>query len=199
VSGSPDEAYHLQLRYAAFLGLTMEGLTRATGEEAPSVAALPSRLRPTRPLWLPMLAALAPAAVIGIVYVLGRAGEGESGSEGDRQPRASAIVSNSDPGVSVSPGTAPPPAPGERTVDLVVTADRGGSWVEAHSDSESGRLLYQGTLENGRELHLAARKIWLRLGAASNVSLAVNGRSTPRELFGTVDVVVTPQGIEPAG
>jgi hypothetical protein len=59
-------------------------------------------------------------------------------------------------------------------------------------------VLFQGTLQPGRELRLAARRIWLRLGAASNLSFTLNGRSTPAELFGTVDVLVTPQGIRPA-
>jgi hypothetical protein len=72
--GNLDEADHLQLRYAAFLGLPIEVLTHTTGEEAPSAAALRPRLRPTRALWLPVLAALAPAVVIGIVYLLGRGG-----------------------------------------------------------------------------------------------------------------------------
>jgi Helix-turn-helix domain len=191
--GDPDRIAH---RYAAFLGLEVETPAAAP---APVTAPATSGPKTKRALWLPMLAALAPAVVIGIVYVLGRAGEGEPAREVDRQPRASAIASNPDPGVSVdSVQQRAAPGRAKRTVSLVVTADRGGSWVEAHSGSASGPLLYQGTLENGRELRLAAQRIWLRLGAASNVSLVLNGRSTPRELFGTVDVVVTSQGIRPA-
>jgi hypothetical protein len=153
-----------------------------------------------RALWLPVLAALAPAVVIAVVLVLGQTGDGESAREVEREPepRASATVSNPDPGVSVAPEQPPAPTPRDRPVNLVLTADGGGSWVEAHSDSATGPLLFQGTLEPGRELRLVARRIWLRLGAATNVSLALNGRSTPNEFFGTVDVLVTPQGIRPA-
>jgi hypothetical protein len=198
--GGTGDADRLAHRYAAFLGLEAE-----TPAPTPAVAAAPAAAEPTgktetkRVLWLPLLAALAPAVVIAVVYVLGRAGEGENAAEGDRQPRASAIASSSDLGVSVTQEEpqARSVSP-KRTVNLVVTADRGVSWVEARSDSASGPLLYEGTLENGRELRLDAQSIWLRLGAASNVSLAVNGRPMPRELFGTVDVLVTPQGIEPA-
>jgi cytoskeleton protein RodZ len=200
---SPGEADHLQLRYAAFLGLAVEGLTTATGtvEEPPAAAPGPKR-RSRRALVLPVLAALAPAVVIAVVFVLGRTGEGESAGEAERgEPRASSIVSTPEPGVTVtseeSAPPPPPPPPRTRRVELVLTADAGGSWVEAHSDSAGGPLLFRGTLEPGRELRLAARRIWMRLGAASNLSFALNGRSTPSELSGTVDVLVTPQGLQP--
>jgi cytoskeleton protein RodZ len=200
---SPGEADHLQLRYAAFLGLAVEGLTSATAtveEPEPTTAAPQPRRRRRRVLLLPVLAALAPAVVIAVVFVLGRTGEGESAPEAEREePRASSIVSTPEPGVTVTSKASPPPTPRTRRVELVLTADAGGSWVEAHSDSAGGRLLFQGTLEPGRELRLAARRIWLRLGAASNLSFALNGRSTPSELSGTVDVLVTPQGIQPVG
>jgi Domain of unknown function (DUF4115)/Helix-turn-helix domain len=200
--GNPREADQLHLRYAAFLGLAVEGLTSATAiAEAPAVAAPAprpkSRLR--RAVWLPVLAALAPAVVIAVVFVLDQT-DGESARDVDREPRASSIVATPEPEVTVTASDSEGPAPParKRRVDLVLTADRGGSWVEAHSDSATGPLLFQGTLESGRELRLAARRIWLRLGAASNLSLEVNGQSTPRDLFGTVDVLVTPQGVRPA-
>jgi transcriptional regulator with XRE-family HTH domain len=197
--GAPGDADRIAHRYAAFLDLEVEMPAPAPLTVTAGTAATAPASKTKRALWWPILAALAPAVVIGVVYLLGRESDGESAREVDSQPRASAIASNPHPGVS---GESEPQraAPGgaKRPVNLVVTADRGGSWVEAHSDSASGPLLYQGTLENGRELRLAAQRIWLRLGAASNVSLALNGRVTPREFFGTVDVVVTTQGIKPS-
>jgi cytoskeleton protein RodZ len=204
--GSPGQAHDLQARYAAFLGLAREALTRATAEEEPLAAARRPRLLPMRASWLPVLAALAPAVVIVAVLVLGRTSEGESAAEAVRGPRASSISTpeksatvTSEKSVTVTSEKPPaPPPPSRRRVNLVLTAEGEGSWVEAHSDSATGPLLFQGTLQSGRELRLAARRIWLRLGAASNLSLAVNGRATPREFFGTVDVLVTPQGVERA-
>lgn len=209
---SPGEADHLHLRYAAFLGLAVEGLTSATGvveepledvdepaAEEPAVAAPTRKARSRRVVLLPVLAALAPAVVIAVVFVVGRTGEGESAREPDREPRASSVVSTPEPGVTVSAEESPPPPPRGRRAELVLTADGGGSWVEAHSGSATGPLLFQGTLEPGRELRLESRRIWLRLGAATNVSLVLNGRPTPADLFGTVDVLVTPQGIRPVG
>lgn len=209
---SQGEADLIERRYAAFLGLEpgapaaeapAKGEAPARAEalataEAPAVVAVPpSPPRPRRALWLPLLAALAPAVVIGVVYILGKVDDEESAGEVDRQPRASSIITTPDAGVTATSEQAPARAP-RRRVNLVLIADRGASWVEAHSDSAVGPVLFEGTLEPGRELRLAGRRIWLRLGAASNLSLVVNGRPAPTELFGTVDVLVTPQGIRPA-
>jgi hypothetical protein len=71
---------------------------------------------------------------------------------------------------------------------LAVAAVLGDSWVEARSGSADGALLYRGNLERGRSIRLSGRRLWLRLGAASNLELTLNGRKTGRSLFGTVDV-----------
>jgi Helix-turn-helix domain/Domain of unknown function (DUF4115) len=193
--GDEDEAERIGRRYAALLGLEK-------AEPAPvPVPAAPPRATKRKPaLWLPMLAALAPVAVIVVVYAVGRANNGESAPEVDRG--ASSIVTNPDPSVAVEPRSLTPspapPVPARRRVNLVIAAEEGGSWVEAHSDSETGPVLFAGTLDTGREVRLSARRLWLRLGAASNLTLTVNGRPAPTELSGTVDVVVTSRGIQPA-
>jgi Helix-turn-helix domain/Domain of unknown function (DUF4115) len=190
-----DEADRIGRRYAALLG-----------QEEPEPAPAPVPAAPPPPaterkpaLWLPLLAALAPVAVIVVVYALGKTDKGESAPEVDRS--ASSIVTSPEPSVAVEPTaetvSPAPAAPTRRTVNLVIAAEENGSWVEAHSDSETGPVLFAGTLDRGREVRLSARRIWLRLGAASNLSLTLNGRPAPNELFGTVDVVVTSQGIQP--
>jgi transcriptional regulator with XRE-family HTH domain len=197
--GDGPEADNLQLRYAAFLGLAVEGLTRATRAEPPAAPPAQPRLVSRRVVWLPVAAALAPAVVIGAVYLIGKAGDEESAAQVDRQPRASSVAGAPPPGVTVIEEDPTPSTPAERRVDLVLSADRGASWVEAHVGSRAGPLLYEGNLEQGNELRFAGRRIWLRLGAATNVSLALNGRRSDTPLFGTVSVVVTPNGIEPVG
>jgi Helix-turn-helix domain/Domain of unknown function (DUF4115) len=194
--GDEDEAERIGHRYAALLGLE-----EPEPAPAPIPAAAPPPATERKPaLWLPLLAALAPVAVIAVVYALGKTDNGESAPEVDRG--ASSIVTSPEPGVAVEPPSEKvsraPPAPGRSTVNLVIAAEEGGSWVEAHSDSETGPVLFAGTLDTGREVRLSARTIWLRLGAASNVSLTLNGRPAPTELFGTVDVLVTSRGIQPA-
>jgi hypothetical protein len=40
--------------------------------------------------------------------------------------------------------------------------------------------------------------VWLRFGAASNVALTLNGKPAGGDLQGTVEALVTPQGIRSA-
>jgi Domain of unknown function (DUF4115) len=72
---------------------------------------------------------------------------------------------------------------------LMLSATRGDCWVEVRADSATGPALYAGTLTTGRSLRFNRPKLWLRLGAASNVDIVVNGRpsSIPP---GTVELTV---------
>jgi hypothetical protein len=72
---------------------------------------------------------------------------------------------------------------------LILSATRGDCWVEVRAGSATGRALYAGTLTTGRSLRFNRPKLWLRLGAASNVDIVVNGRpsSVPP---GTVELTV---------
>ena len=81
----------------------------------------------------------------------------------------------------------PKPAPAGPT--LILSAARGDCWVEVRAGSASGEALYAGTLATGRSLRFNRPKLWLRLGAASNVDIVVNGRpsSVPP---GTVELTV---------
>jgi uncharacterized protein DUF4115 len=72
---------------------------------------------------------------------------------------------------------------------LILSATRGDCWVEVRAGSAAGDALYAGTLTTGRSLRFNRPKLWLRLGAASNVDIVVNGRpsSVPP---GTVELTV---------
>lgn len=72
---------------------------------------------------------------------------------------------------------------------LILSATRGDCWVEVRAGSAAGEALYAGTLTTGRSLRFNRPKLWLRLGAASNVDIVVNGRpsSVPP---GTVELTV---------
>jgi hypothetical protein len=80
--------------------------------------------------------------------------------------------------------SAPAPDPRERpaphnlpgVTSLTISANRGDCWVEVRAGSPSGALLYAGTLVSGKTLRFNREKLWLRLGAASNVDVVVNGR-----------------------
>jgi len=78
---------------------------------------------------------------------------------------------------------------------LVVDAARGPSWVVVRAGSATGKVLYAAILQQGRRMTASAPRIFLRLGAASQVDVTVNGRPIGRSLAGTVDAVLTPAGL----
>jgi hypothetical protein len=89
---------------------------------------------------------------------------------------------------TVSRPRAPRPSPPPST-QLTISATRGDCWVEVRAGSSTGRLLYEGTLAAGNSIRFNREKLWLRLGAASNVDVVVNGR--PSEVPpGTVELLL---------
>lgn len=79
-----------------------------------------------------------------------------------------------------------------RLVTVVVTATRGDCWLSARAGSESGRVLDERVLLQGESVRLRAPRVWLSLGAASNVDVLVD--QEPREVpAGTVAVVLAPR------
>ncbi len=95
-------------------------------------------------------------------------------------------------GVGSRPALEPVPALSR----VAVSASRGDSWVEARSGSATGRILYSGTLVQGQTTRVSAKRVWLRLGAASHVDVLVNGKPASRApLLGTIDLVLTRRGI----
>jgi hypothetical protein len=75
---------------------------------------------------------------------------------------------------------------------------RGNSWLVVRRGSETGKLLYQGTLERGQSIRFTGR-VWLNVGSPENVTMTLNGRrvvvggAKPRSL------IVTADDIYPAG
>jgi hypothetical protein len=72
---------------------------------------------------------------------------------------------------------------------LTLAATRGDCWVEVRAGSATGKALYSGTLASGSSLRFNQPKLWLRLGAASNVDIMVNGRPSTVPP-GTVELTV---------
>jgi Domain of unknown function (DUF4115) len=199
--GNVRDVDRIERQYAAFLGLEPGPSPAVEAAEPP-----PSPRRAWRGVRVAFLVGVAPLLVVALVYALldVMAGRGESDSTRQPEPRVTSSVEASDESeASTSEASTneerPAVRPRQRRANLVITAGLGGSWVEAHSGSQTGPLLFRGTVTPGRRLRLAAEeRIWVRLGAASNLSLAVNGRPAPIELQGTLDVFVTAKGIEPA-
>lgn len=103
------------------------------------------------------------------------------------------------PRTTSTPAAAPTPSTGSGRTRLLVSAVRGNSWVEAHDRSQSGKLLYQGTLERGQRQLFRGGRVWITIGIPANVSLAVNGKRV-KLLEGRKPTayLATPTGIAPA-
>jgi hypothetical protein len=76
---------------------------------------------------------------------------------------------------------------------LVVRALEGASWMEARVGSRLGRLLYSGTLEQGRQETFQGGRLHLALSDPRNVSVRLNGRLV--ELPAGTTFVATPRRI----
>lgn len=81
-----------------------------------------------------------------------------------------------------------------RPATLVLTAAHGPCWLRVHLGSRAGRNLYEGTLEQGQSLRFAARRLWIRLGAPSNLEASLKGARV-RLPEDTASVVVTAAGV----
>ena len=59
------------------------------------------------------------------------------------------------------------------------------SWLELRRDTATGTVVYSGVLPAGHALHVRARRVWARFGAAANLQVTVNGSRVP--LQGTIE------------
>jgi hypothetical protein len=86
--------------------------------------------------------------------------------------------------------------PAGKLARVVATATRGNVWLEVHAGSATGRLLYQGTLERGKSVPLAATRIWINVAVPENLRLRLNGRLVPLARTASPQVlVVSPRGV----
>ena len=82
-------------------------------------------------------------------------------------------------------------------VRLIVTAKRGNCWLEVHSGSATGRILFQGTLERGQRKLFTGRKLWITLDRPENLGTILNGRTRVLSGGGVKTLIVTSRGIRP--
>lgn len=100
------------------------------------------------------------------------------------------------PAPTTTAAAAPRPVPLAR---LAIAATRGDCWLEVRAGSVSGRVLYTGFLSQGDSRPFKARRLWVRLGAAGNVDLRLNGRSVRSVPVGTVVLLVGRKGFRVLG
>ena len=132
-----------------------------------------------------LLTLLGIAAVTAIVIIAWNWGEPQS-----KQPVGLGASPTQKPVVS-RPATQTSP------VRFIVTAKRGNCWLEVHSGSATGRILFQGTLERGQKKVFSARKLWITLDRPENLGTILNGRTRILPGGGVKTLIVTARGIRP--
>lgn len=86
----------------------------------------------------------------------------------------------------------PPPPP-----RLVLTAARGECYLSVRRGSVAGEVLYDAILPEGGSIDFTGPRIWIRIGASTNLDATLDGEALDLPP-GTVDVVVTRAGVESA-
>ena len=80
---------------------------------------------------------------------------------------------------------------------LVLVAARGDCWLSIRAGSRDGRVLEEGLLREGSAVRVAAKRLWIRIGAPWNLDARLNGRALRGLPADTGNVFVTPAGLEP--
>jgi len=176
--------------YAAALGLQadtfvaeFEGVVPEPEEEA--IALPPVRRRPT----ISPVAAGAVVVVAVTVVVVAWVGTSHPSST----PPAAASRTTTRTTVT-RPATTTPATAQTTTAPvpatLVIRATRGRCWVLVRKASQSGTLVYEGTLEQGQVVRFATADLWIRFGAPSAVDVTRGGKPVAGVTgSGPVDVV----------
>ena len=88
----------------------------------------------------------------------------------------------------------PPPAQAQ-LAKLVLAAQEGDCWVQVRAGSARGRLIYEGTVQQGQTQRFVRwKRLWVELGAPSNLSARLNGRAVDFPQQPSV-VIVTADGV----
>src|SRR5439155_22585122 len=153
-------------------------------------AAAPVRIRRPGRLWRRLLVVVPVALAVGLVAWGFSLGAGH-------HHRAAFIPTLPHTRVST---TTPPPAPRTATqkpgrARIALVATRGPCWLSVRLGSETGRLLYERTLEQGQAVGFSGRRLRIRIGAPWNLDATLNGKRV--QLPGSIgNVVATPRGLQ---
>jgi cytoskeleton protein RodZ len=189
--------------YAEYLGLdgqlyVDEFNSRFTRAEEPFVPpSTPQRIRPKRMESNFIIVTLAGIVAVTILVVVAwRVGSDEPSSPRSligTQPIGETPSETTE--TTTMPASPPPAAAQVKLAKLVLSARSGDCWVQVRAGSARGRLIYEGTLQQGQAQRFARwKRLWLELGAPSNLSARLNGRAVdfPRQ---PAVVIVTAAGV----
>jgi cytoskeleton protein RodZ len=189
--------------YADYLGLDGQlyldeyNSRFAAAEETAFTQTTPPRRRQRRRVESNLVVvALAAIVAVTVLVVVGLSGLG-SDSEGEPPPAAPTGPTTTDEGTGT--GIEAPEEAGageEPRARLVLTAARGGSYVQVRSGGVNGKLLWEGTLEQGQSQRFVRhRRLWLDLDDPQNLDARLNGVDVEDFPTEPAVVLVTTNGV----
>jgi cytoskeletal protein RodZ len=145
-----------------------------------------------------VVVALAAIVAVTVLVVVGLSGLG-SGSGGETPPPATtpATPTTTAPAAATAT-TAEEDAAGDSAplARLVLTAARGDSYVQVRAGGVNGRLLWEGTLEQGQTQRFTRyARLWLDLDEPQNLNAKVNNRRLRNFPTQPAVVLVTAKGV----
>ena len=158
------------------------------------VAAVPLLDRRARiVVWIAaaVIVALIAAAAIAFLALRGSSSGAPPASPAGQTGTTPAGQATTPPTTASGVTTTPPPA---GPAPLVLGATGGDVWLDVRAGSATGKVLFQSTLAPGRRLRFARRRLWVRVGAPWNLTLAAAGKRLPMPLQTTGDMLVTAAG-----
>jgi cytoskeleton protein RodZ len=149
-----------------------------------------------------VLAVVAIVAAIGAVAAWQLGGSGNHPSTGAPPAAAApAAPTTSEPSKPAATHKAKP-APARTTVTptrAVLSATRGRVWLLVREGSATGKVLFEGILEQGKTLPVSlAQRVWFRVGAPWNLDVRIGGKVAAGLPGHPGNVVLTASGLSPA-
>jgi cytoskeleton protein RodZ len=190
--------------YADYLGLEGQlyldefNSRFTTAEEAP-VAQSTAPKRRSRPVESNfVVVALAGIVAVTVLVVVGLR---EAGSDPQNEPPIGPATTGQTTTASTETDTTAGPAqPAQAPVKnarLVLTAVGGDCWMQVRAGGVNGRLVFEGTLEQGQtQRFVKYKRLWLELGAPGNLNAKLNGRRLQNfPTRSSIIVVTAAQGV----
>ena len=189
--------------YADYLGLEGQlyldeyNSRFTTAEETPVTqsTAPKRRSRPVESNFIVIALAGIVAVTVLVVVGLREAGE-DPQNEPPIVPATTGQTTTEEAPTATNAGPAQQARP-VRRAKLVLTAVRGDCWMQVRAAGVNGKLLFEGTVEQGQtQRFVKYKRLWLELGAPGNLNAKLNGRRVqdwPRR--SAVVVVTAAQGV----
>jgi cytoskeletal protein RodZ len=190
--------------YADYLGLEGqlyldEYNSRFTTAEETPVAQSTTPKRRSRPVESNFIV-IALAGIVAVT-VLVLVGLREAGADPENEtpivPATTGQTTTEQGPTETNAGPATQQARPVRRAKLVITAVRGDCWMQVRAGGVNGKLLFEGTVEQGQtQRFVKYKRLWLELGAPGNLNAKLNGRRVQNwPTRSAVAVVTAAQGV----